>query len=109
MVWTSAVGVTVTGNSLTKTAASAWGNAGAASTQQIVSGNGYVELTASESATSRMLGLSNGNSSVSYEDIDFGLYQRMGEIRVYESGTLKGTFGTYAQATSCGSRSSAEP
>ena len=43
-----------------------------------------------------MLGLSNGNSNASYEDIDFGLYETHGQIQVYESGTLKGTFGTYA-------------
>ena len=96
VVWTSAVGVTVTGNSLTKTAANAWGNAGAVSTQQIASGDGYVELTASETTTSRMLGLSKGNSNASYDDIDFGLYETTGQIQVYENGSLKGTFGTYA-------------
>ncbi len=81
MVWTSAVGVSISGSSLTKTASTAWGNAGAVSTQQIASGDGYVEITASETTTSRMLGLSNGNSSTAYEDIDFALYQRMGEIQ----------------------------
>ena len=50
VVWTSAVGVTVTGNSLTKTTATGWGNAGAVSTQQIASGDGYVEFTASETS-----------------------------------------------------------
>ena len=95
MVWTSVVGVTVTGNSLTKTAASAWGNAGAISTQQIASGDGYVEFTASETNTYRMLGLSNGNTNASYDDIDFALYQYAGQIQVYENATFKGTFGTY--------------
>ncbi len=78
VVWASASGVSVSGNSLTKTATTGWGNAGAISTQQIASGDGYVELIASEATTSRMLGLSNGNSSTAYEDIDFALYQRMG-------------------------------
>jgi hypothetical protein len=96
VVWTSAVGVTVTSNSLTKTAATAWGNAGAISTQQIASGDGYVEFTASEATSYRMLGLSKGNSNSSYEDIDFAIYQSLGKIQVYESGTLKGSFGTYA-------------
>jgi len=36
--WTNAVGVTVSGNSLTKTAANGWGNAGASSLQSIASG-----------------------------------------------------------------------
>ena len=42
VVWTNAVGVTVSGNSLTKTGATGW-NAGASSTQTIASGDGYME------------------------------------------------------------------
>jgi hypothetical protein len=97
VVWTSAVGVTVAGNSLTKTAATAWGNAGAVSTQQIASGDGYVEFTASETTTYRLLGLSNGNTNTAYEDIDFAIDAYAGGlVKVYENGALKGTFGTYA-------------
>ena len=95
-MWTSAVGVTVNANSLTKTAANGWGNAGAVSTQQIASGDGYVEFTASETTTYRLLGLSNGNTNTSYEDIDFAIDAYAGgQIKVYENGALKGTFGTY--------------
>jgi chitinase len=47
VIWTALVGVTANANSLTKTATTAWGNAGAISTQTIPSGNGYVEFTAS--------------------------------------------------------------
>jgi hypothetical protein len=95
VVWTAAAGVAINANSLTKTAATAWGNAGAISTQQIASGDGYVEFTASETNTYRMLGLSNGNSSNSWDDIDFALYEFTGQLQVYEAGSLKGTFGTY--------------
>ena len=84
------------GNSLTKTAANAWGNAGAVSTQQIASGDGYVEITASETTTYRMIGLSKGNTNASYEDIDFALYLALGQLRVYENLTSKGTFGNFA-------------
>jgi hypothetical protein len=66
VVWTSAAGVTLSGNSLTKTAANGWGNAGAISTQTLVSGDGYVELTASETNTYRLLGLANGDTDTSY-------------------------------------------
>ncbi len=90
------VGVTANGGSLSKTAATAWGNAGAISTQRLASGDGYVEFTASETTTYRMLGLSYGDSNSSWEDIDFALYPCLSEIRIYEGGTLKGTFGTYA-------------
>ena len=85
-----------TGNSLTKTASTGWGNAGAISTQQLASGDGYVEITASETTTNRMFGLSNGNSNANYTDIDFGFNLRPGaNLQVYERGILRGTFGTY--------------
>jgi hypothetical protein len=95
-VWASAVGVTVDGNSLTKTAANGWGNAGAVSIQQLTSGDGYVEITASETTTYRLLGLSNGNSDASYQDIDFAIDAYAGgQIQVWESGVYKGTYGTF--------------
>ena len=96
VVWTSAVGATVSANSLTKTAATAWGNSGAVSTQQITSGDGFVEVTASETTTARMFGLSNGNSNASYTDIDFAAYLAAGQLYVYEAGVSQGIFGNYS-------------
>ena len=95
VVWTSLVGVSASGNSLTKTSASGV-NSGAVSTQQIASGNGYVELTASETNTYRIFGLSNGNTDASYQDIDFGLDLAPGTLYVFEKGVNKGSFGPYA-------------
>ncbi len=95
VAWTSKVGVTASGGSLTKTAATAWGNAGAISTQQLPSGDGYVEFAASETTTFRMLGLSKGNTNSSWDDIDFALYLYLNEVRVYEGGSYKGSFGNY--------------
>ena len=57
VTWTNAVGISVAANNLTKTAGDDWSNARASSTQAINSGNGYVEFTASETTTYRMLGL----------------------------------------------------
>ncbi len=96
VVWTSLVGVSASGNSLTKTAAAGWGNAGAVSTQQIASGDGYVEFTASERNTYRQLGLSFGDSNATYQDIDFAFYLAGGNLNVHENGVLKGTFGAFA-------------
>jgi hypothetical protein len=42
-----------------------------------------------------MLGLSKGNTSSSYDDIDFALYLCANQVRVYEGGINKGSFGTY--------------
>jgi subtilisin family serine protease len=95
VVWTALDGVSASGSSLTKTSASGV-NSGAISVQQIPSGDGYVELTASENSTYRMFGLSNGNTDSSYQDIDFGLDLAPGTIYVFEKGVNKGNFGSYA-------------
>jgi hypothetical protein len=96
VAWTSTKGVAASGNGLTKNAAVGWGNSGATSTKALVSGPGFVEHTIRETDTFRMLGLSNGNSNNSWEDIDFSLYPMAnGKLRVYEKGALRGTFGPY--------------
>lgn len=90
VTWTNVVGATATGSSLTKTAADAWGNVGASSTQSIASGNGYVEFTACETNKYRMLGLSHGDSNQDYSDIDFAIYLlNTGAVRIYESGSIR--------------------
>ncbi|MEK6334072.1 MAG: LamG-like jellyroll fold domain-containing protein [Acidobacteriota bacterium] len=94
--WTNAVGVVVNGNSLTKTAATGWGNAGAVSTQTIASGDGYVEFTATDTGTNRFCGLSNGDTNQHYTDVDFGLHPSGGVIYIYEGGVSRGTFGSFA-------------
>lgn len=95
VTWTNTVGVSASGNNLTKTGATGW-NAGAVSSQSIASGNGYVEFTASETASNRFCGLSNGDSDQSFYDIDFGLYLTGGGVAIYESGTLRGSFGAFS-------------
>jgi hypothetical protein len=87
----------MSGSTLTKTAGGGWGNAGAISTKSLASGDGGVEFFVTETNTYRMLGLSNGDSNYSYEDIDFALYlQENATVQVYEKGVRRGTFGTYA-------------
>ncbi len=96
VVWTSLVGVSAAGNSLTKTTTAGWGNAGAASLQTLSAGDGYVEFTASETTSYRMLGLSKGDADQSYSDIDFAIYPAIGgTLYVYEQGVSKGVFGSY--------------
>jgi hypothetical protein len=95
VVWTALVGVSASGNSLTKTTGSGL-DSGAVSVQQLPSGDGYVQVTASETTTYRMFGFSNGNTDVSYEDVDFGLDLAPGTLYVFEKGVNKGNFGGYA-------------
>jgi hypothetical protein len=97
VAWTNRAGVVVSGNNLTKNAATGWGNSGATSTRALVSGPGYVEYTAQETDKFRMLGLSVGQSNHNWQDIDFAIYPTAnGVVRVAEKGVLKGTFGPYA-------------
>jgi hypothetical protein len=95
--WTGAVGVSVSGGSLTKTSVSGWGNAGAVSTQTLEAGDGSVAFVATENNTHRMLGLSRGDGNQSWDDIDFAVYLNAdGRVHVYEAGVFRGTFGGYA-------------
>src|SRR5260221_167893 len=94
--WTSVVGVSATGNSLTKNSSEGW-NAGAVSTQMIASGDGYMEVTASETNTHRRIGLSNGDTNQSWDDIDFCLYLNAdGTVYINEGTNPRGNFGAYA-------------
>jgi parallel beta-helix repeat protein len=97
VVWTAVVGATVSGSSLTKTAANAWANSGGISSQQFSAGDGYVEVTATDVANhASIFGLSRGNTDANYNDVDFGIHQRYGQLLVYEAGTLAFTGGAYA-------------
>src|SRR3989344_8453740 len=68
--WTSVVGINVNGNNLTKTAVNNWGNGGASSVQQIISGDGYVEFSTNEINTAKVGGLSNGVGDLSNGDLN---------------------------------------
>jgi hypothetical protein len=97
VTWTNAVGVQVTGNNLRQPSApGGWNTAGAISQQGIVSLDGYLEFTATETTTLRMCGLSHGDSNQNYSDIDYAIYLNGGTVWVYESGTSRGSFGAYA-------------
>ena len=97
MSWVNVVGVSPSAGSLTKTAATAWGNAGASSTRAI-NGSGQVEFTVPATPGYAMFGLSNGDTDQGYADIDFAFYTypRTGQLMVYEKGVYRGQFGAYA-------------
>ncbi|MEX0273997.1 MAG: DUF6443 domain-containing protein [Flavobacteriaceae bacterium] len=94
--FTDLVGVSVSGNTVTSTASNGWGNSGFA-TADFIEGDGYVEWTVATTVWSHMVGLSDTNPNAHYNTIDYALYCRTAaEIRIYENGTNKGSFGTYA-------------
>jgi hypothetical protein len=96
VVWTGAINVTVTGNSIQKTggAGSTW-DAGAVSTRAILSGDGYVQATVDDTTTYKLFGLSNGDNGQGQTDVDFALFMAGGTLKVYESGVLRANVGTY--------------
>jgi hypothetical protein len=98
VVWTNAVGVQVTGNNLAQARSPGGLEYGrAVSTQGIVSQDGYVEFTATETTTDRMCGLSHGDSDQNYTDIDFAIYlTAMARCGCTRGAFLGATFGTYA-------------
>ncbi|MGH9958675.1 MAG: RHS repeat-associated core domain-containing protein, partial [Pyrinomonadaceae bacterium] len=88
--------IQVTGNSIQKVSGtSSWYDAGAVSSQTIVSGDGYMEFTPGETATWRMAGLGNNESSAHYSDIEYAFFMVGSTLNIYESGTDRGSFGTY--------------
>ncbi len=98
VVWTGHVNAASSGNTLSKTAnTTAWDSEGL-STKAITSPDGYLEVSASLYPTSAMVGLSNGETSATYQDIDYALYFGSGTLHVYENGTLRGSFGALASS-----------
>jgi YD repeat-containing protein len=96
--WTNVVGATASGNSLTKTASTAWGNAGASSTKSIVSGDGYVEFTVTSLLTG-MVALSHTDANQDYTSMEFALLPNSdGNLNVFESGVNRGIVSSYTTA-----------
>jgi hypothetical protein len=88
--------VSASGNSLIKNQSGGGWNGGAAS-WNTVSDNGYLQFTATETNTFRMIGLSNTNVNSNFNTIQYAIYLRNdAQIEVYESGSGRGLFGSYA-------------
>lgn len=97
VTWSGAVGVSTSGNDLTKTAPNAWGNGGAASTETVASGDTFAEFTTAETTSYKMAGLSSGDTNQGFADIDFAFYMRGdGSLQIYEQGFRRATVGTYS-------------
>jgi hypothetical protein len=95
----SNVNITGSGNSLTKIQSGGAWNGGAAS-WNTVSNNGYLEFTATETNTLRMIGLSSSNVNSNFNTIQYAIYLRNdGQVEVYESGSGRGVFGAYTANT----------
>ena len=98
ITWINGIGANISGNSITKTASTAWGNAGAASEQVLpANADGWIEMTAQTTNTNRMWGFSTTSTNNHYNTINYAIYLRIGgTLTVFENGSNKGNFGTYS-------------
>jgi parallel beta-helix repeat protein len=95
VTWTDLTGVSVNGNSITDTALVGWGNSGAASTTRF-SGNGGVKFIVAATSMDLACGLSPTNFDAHFNTMAYAVVLSSENLlKVYESGVLKGTFGTY--------------
>ena len=88
--WINLVNVTATGNSLKKTSGcDGCDDAGATSQQQIASGDGYAEFTATETTGLRVAGLTHAFTVTNSGAIDFGIRLQSGIAEVRENGIYR--------------------
>lgn len=87
--WTSLVNAVVVGSELRKqSGCDGCPDSGAVSAQQLT-GDGYVEFTATQTSTLRWLGLSQGNKGTSHNEIAFALRLGPGYAEVRERGAYR--------------------
>ncbi|CAB5500793.1 beta strand repeat-containing protein, partial [Bathymodiolus thermophilus thioautotrophic gill symbiont] len=90
-------GLTIDGNTLTKTGANGWNDDGNGFSATGISNDGFVSAQAGEidAHSYRMFGLSANNDIVSYEGIDYAIYIVIDSIHIYENGSKKGDYGSF--------------
>jgi hypothetical protein len=74
VTWVNRVGVAVSGSTLTKTSSGGGWDAGASSAELLRDGFAYVEFTATETSSYRMLGLSHVDASANYTDFQYAIF-----------------------------------
>ncbi len=95
--WENLKNVSSYNNTLTKYNFQSTWNAGGSSQQKIHNYGGYVEITASNVNMHQAFGLNTSKRNYAYNQMKFCIYLYGNQVRVYESGNHKGTFGNYVQ------------
>ena len=91
VLWKKIIGGIAYGNTFYKTAPTAWDNCGISSVNTLAAGtDGYVETTAYETNTTKMLGLSQTDTNILYTSINFALdLSQDSKLYVHENGIIK--------------------
>lgn len=96
VVWKDLVGITQTNDTLIKTDLSGWGNAGGLSNNQLKRlENGWIDYRVNNLYNKLEFGLSTSDVA-SLDSIQYAVRLDSGQIYVYNSGVLKGSFGSVA-------------
>lgn len=92
--WKDYTGVSLSGNTLIKTASAGWGNAGAFSYNQLKSlQNGWISHKITNVTTDYKLGLSR-DTTTAFDSIDYAVRVNLGQVSVYNRNTFVGIFDT---------------
>jgi hypothetical protein len=95
--WKNLVGVTQSSNTLTKTAANGWGNAGGATNNKLDTlENGWVNCKITSLATTFAFGLTDKVPDATLDSIRYSVVITSGAISIYSLGSLVGNYGTAA-------------
>ncbi|MFD2566828.1 DUF6443 domain-containing protein [Pseudotenacibaculum haliotis] len=88
-------GISITDNVITKTSGSgsSWNNGLA--TLGSFQADGYLEYEVITANDYYMVGLSSSNVDAHYSTLNFAIYAKAGQLKIYESGIDKGLFGSY--------------
>ncbi|MDC8006367.1 DUF6443 domain-containing protein [Aureisphaera galaxeae] len=93
--YVNTVGVTINGNTVQKTTGTYTWDAGF-STQETISGDGYVSYTLPQDNKYMMVSLSYEDLGVWYTDLNYAMYHNTaGNVTIYENGVNKGLVTTY--------------
>jgi hypothetical protein len=95
--WMYSNGSSISGTTITKTASSTWNNGGFAGTLNALNGPGWMEFTATETNTHRMVGLSAVTPLTAYSQLDYCFYLRgEGTYDIRDGGAIQTSLVPYA-------------
>lgn len=96
VVWKDLVGISQSNDTLTKITSTGWGNAGGLSNNQLKRlANGWVDYRVTDLSNEFEFGLSTRDTAL-LDSIQYAVRLDSGQIHVYNSGVLEGSFGSVA-------------
>lgn len=93
IVWRDLTGISVNGNTITKTASNGWGSGGAASVNELAaSTDGWIEFIYDQSTCEVAFGFSDANPDAAANSIDYGVIVNGTQHQIVQNGTVAATY-----------------